>query len=504
MSDWTAEAEEAIGLCELWAKKVVADIPCNLFLFGSAIYKGGEQFDRVNSDLDIVCLLPEPNTAFTRLSALQQLHKHKAALELQMIPALSRLNCSEPGVSIVTITELELKGNVHKSGARSFFNKNFFYDLAEKTEYIGIPGAASLIVRDENRQALEYVQKIRNEYLAVCANGTGGLGAFRGADPMPKSLLRAAVQLNPDAIEGEWYDTRLGLELMHSILRERRTESHESKRLFDRISVRRGGRGTKENLSAEDQLLLAELLFDVAKTRSAEKVATWEIKLSGESVSLSEAGALFAGLSRLIPDAQLIGIRSGSVILRIRSSVKGYDLVSELLELEVLARLLKVEGVEVIQIGQDASGFEEFGGGSREQHVIEYISSWKPRRMEPRIFEEQEFAEYLAKATEADPVLEGMQMIRNVQMTDVEIPFQMDFLLSWPENKGYERLGVDLSRVHSKSTFFYKISQLLPVGRPVILVAVGLQKLLEDLQPDIDRLAQINSNIKVVPIVWPD
>src|SRR5262245_36511699 len=116
-------------MCEEWAVKVRSELPCRLFLFGSAIYKGGEQFDREQSDLDIVCLLPNPNTALSRFDAIKILKTFKAKLELESIPTLARLTCSEPAVSIVTITEMELHSNIHKSGARSFFNKNSFYDL---------------------------------------------------------------------------------------------------------------------------------------------------------------------------------------------------------------------------------------------------------------------------------------------------------------------------------------------------------------------------------------
>src|SRR5205085_231691 len=156
--------------------KVVADLPCRLFLFGSAIYKSGEQFDREYSDLDIACLLSGPSTALKRFYAFKTLHVHKANLELDMIRTLSRVTCTEPGVSIVTITDFELHANIHKSGARSFFTKNFFYDLLAREETLGIPLAGTRTMKDEYRQALEYVQKIRNGYLAIAANGTGGLG----------------------------------------------------------------------------------------------------------------------------------------------------------------------------------------------------------------------------------------------------------------------------------------------------------------------------------------
>lgn len=505
MNEWTTEAEEAICMCETWAAKVVATMPCQLFLFGSVIYKGGEQFNREQSDLDIVCLLPEPNTALTRLSALQILHGHKAELELEMIRALSRSTCTEPGVSIVAITELEMHANIHKSGARRFFDKNFFYNLIAKQETLGIPQAGTHTVMDEYQQALEYVQKIRNEYLSVCANGTGGLREFRGADPMPKALLRAAAQLNPDAVEGEWYDTRLGLELMHSILRQRRTEGEEFKCLFDRISVRRGGRGSKASLSPDDQLLLAEMLFDSVGTGRTEEVAIWDLRLCGQSFTPDDVDDLFAGVRRLVPDAQLIGIRRGSVILRVRSSLSGYTVLVDLQRFDVLAKILNVDSAELVRIDGDPLKHEELRVNNREQRLIDHISLWRPQSVGSWRLEENEFAKYLLDATETDPLLKGVLVEHNVQMGGVEVPYEMDFLLSWADpDKGHERLGVDLTRLSSPSTFFHKISQLLPLGRPVILVAVGKANLLDKLKPDIARLTLLNANVRVIPVVVQD
>lgn len=504
MNEWTAEAEDAIRMCETWAAKVVAAMPCRLFLFGSAIYKGGEQFDHEHSDLDIACLLPEPNAALARLRALQSLHKHKEDLELEMVRALSRTTCIEPGVSIVTITELELHANIHKSGARSFFNKNFFYDLVTKQETLGIPLAGTRTMKDEHRQALEYVQKIRNQYLAVCANGTGGLGEYRGADPMPKALLRATAQLNPDAVEGEWYDTRLGLELMHSILRNRRTDDLVFMQLFDRVSIRRGGRGHKASLSSDDQLLLAEMLFDVAATVNTEEVATWEIRLSGGSALLDDGKVMFAAVARLVPDAQLIGTRTGSVIMRFRSSASAYGVLVDLQKLGVLSTMLNVESAELARIDADPLFHEELRGGSREWQLIGHISNWRPQGAGSWIIEENEFAKYLQHITEADSLLKGVLIMRSVQAGGVEVPYEMDFLLSWADPDGrHERLGIDFSRLRSQSSFLHKISQLLPLGRPVILVAVGDAKLLEGLKPDIARLALLNANIRVVPVALP-
>ncbi len=508
MNDWTSEAEGAIRMCETWAAKTVTMAPCQLLLFGSAIYKGGEQFNREQSDLDIVCILPEPNAALSRLRTLKTLFHQKRDLELEMIPRLSRSTCTEPGVSIVTITELEAHANIHKSGARSFFNKNFFYDLINKREMLGLPFAGTRVMRDEYRQALEYVQKLRNEYLSVCANGTGGICDYAGTDPMPKPLLRAAAQLNNDAVDGEWYDTRLGLEQMHAILQQRRTYDIAFKKLFECVSIRRGGRGNKKPLCADDQMLLAEMLYDVAAAHgSTEEVATWKIRLLSQSTSIAGANMLFASIVRLVPDARLIGVAMGSVILTIRSSVGGFKVLSDLQRYGVLAKLLDVESAEVVRIDTDPSHRIEFREANREQHLRKHISEWQPQGAGSWRAEENEFAKYLQTQLEADSLLAGALVKRNVQVTESigtygsNVSYEVDFVLSWTASDGEnEQIYIEISRLRSPSTFFRKVSHLLPLGRPILFVAVGDAKLLAKLEPDINRLALLNANVKVIPV----
>jgi hypothetical protein len=499
MGEWTSEAERAILLCEEWAADVVKETKCQLFLFGSAIYKGGEQFDSIYSDLDIVCLLPEATDALSRVEAIHILRSHKLKLELGMVPRLQRQTCNEPGVSIVPITPLELRANIHKSGARSFFDKNFFYDLVDKRETLGIPLAGSRMMRDDRRQALEYVQKVRNEFLSVCANGTGGLKQYDGADPIPKALLRSAAQLVPDVAEGEWYDTRLGLELMHSMLRDRRTGDRQFTELFNKVSVRRGGRGIRTSLSANDQLLLAEMLFDEGATASTEEAVTWDIKVSGNSLNFENFKEVFTSISRIVPDAKLIGARHGSIILRIRSSITGFELLRELKALNVLPKILNVDYVDLARV--DGVDFPPSLSESREAKLLGRISEWIPGQLDTWREEEEDFATYLSEVLASEQNLRDVQVLRNVHFEGVEVPFEMDFLLSWMASGGTrERIGIEVVRLRSASTFFHKVSQLLPLGQPVILVVLGDVELLKRLHDDISRLAQLNANVRVVTI----
>jgi len=64
--EWTPEAASAIELCKGWARQLMATIPCSVYLFGSAMYQGGDQFDAQLSDLDLVVVFDEDLDATER------------------------------------------------------------------------------------------------------------------------------------------------------------------------------------------------------------------------------------------------------------------------------------------------------------------------------------------------------------------------------------------------------------------------------------------------------
>jgi hypothetical protein len=500
LNDWTKEAATAIELCETWGKVVLSELQGNLYLFGSAIYKRGEQFDATYSDLDLVYVFPHGTNALQRCSSLSALFEHKKKLELELVPALNRITCDEPGVSLVPVTLLELHANVHKSGARSFFDRNFFYDLGAGCESLSIPSAGTAVIRDDRRQALEYVQRLRNEFLSVSANAVGGLKPYSGSDPLPKALLRSAAQLVPDAAEGEWYDTRLGLELMHRILSDRRTEDGEFKRLFDKVSVRRGGRGRGESLSAADQLLLAEMLFDKASELPTEPMVTWELRVTGNAASKEQVDALLAALARIAPNARVIGIAAGSIVLTVRSSKGTFEVLRQLQTLGALHHVVGTDDADLRDLSTEVKTVAE-AEETRLSKLIASLQTWSPPPAGDLLSDEEAFQIFLRELIDELPTLRGASVQKDVTFEPVEVPYQMDFLLSWPTTAGSpERIGIELSRLRSPATFFQKVAQLLQLGRPVIFVLVGSSHLLEGLRGDIERLGKLNANIKVVEI----
>lgn len=499
--EWTAEAEKAINLCQDWAKAALTDISGRLYLFGSVIYRGGIQFNTESSDLDLVYVFPHDLSAIARFEKLKKLREHKIQLELRMIPALNRTTCDEAGVSVVPTTEFELECNIHKSGARSFFDKNFFYDLIEKNQHIGLKDVGIRSLPDEHRQAIEFVQKVRNDYLSVSANDSGGIKEYSGSDPLPKSLLRSAAQLAPDIdiTIGDWYDTRSGLEFLYSILVERRSQDHLYKLLFDKISVRRGGRGKVAPLTDDDQLLLAEILFDVASNVKTEEMVTWEIRIDVSPYSEESVKRAFSEVQRIIPDAKLISSRPGSVILRIRSSRSSFSLLEELQNLTSLAKLIKAE-VRALAVLSENESQQLTPSESKLDLLVKLISGWSPPPDINGVELEAHFEHFLLHEMRATPAM-GEWYLESTPYNYER--FAPDFCVNWTD-RSQESIDIEVVRLKTFSAFYDKIARLRLLGRTTIVVLVAKKRILSHLSSDISRLKNIAGDIFVVPVLLSD
>jgi len=151
---------------------------------------------------------------------------------------------------------------------REFFAKNRFVGILDKSEYE--------MLGPENRSkcdrlvaaCLGFTQKTRSQFLAVCANGRPTIIDFDGEDPLPKPLMRAAAMAasgkmrNPE--QGAEYDIKVGLDLLSDYLYVNRHNSKRLRKLQELIAERRGARGLGGPISAKDQLLLAEVVYDYA------------------------------------------------------------------------------------------------------------------------------------------------------------------------------------------------------------------------------------------------
>jgi hypothetical protein len=109
-------------------------------------------------------------------------------------------------------------------------------------------------------------KKKRNVFLGISLIGKMALNPYDDDDPMPKDVMRCAAMArqfcNPSSTTGAEYDTQFGLDfLTHRLYILVRRDSIYAE-LHNRVSVRRGARGQWEPLSAKDQMLLTELIYD--------------------------------------------------------------------------------------------------------------------------------------------------------------------------------------------------------------------------------------------------
>jgi len=221
--------------------------------------------------------MPALKDASARHRWLETFSEHKDALEVQLMRILSRAG-TEPSASVVAVTDAELAFDIHKDGHRQFFTANTFRDLNTDTETTGIPGAGGATTDRFVASGLAFTQKIRNEHFAVSANGTPRLYAYEGPDPLPKRIMRAAAMAARAAGltdgPGAEHDVQEGLDLLSNRLYNIRDSAPEYSQLQDLVSVRRGARGKYRLVEPTHQLLLAELIFDIASSGGASRPGT--------------------------------------------------------------------------------------------------------------------------------------------------------------------------------------------------------------------------------------
>jgi hypothetical protein len=133
-------------------------------------------------------------------------------------PLLFRFTSTENRSSVVAITIAEIERDIHKDGHRNFFTENHFRNLGTGADSTGLNKAG---INNPDRfiaGALSYAQKVRNQFLAVSANGTPMLGPYLGPDPLPKPMMRAAAMAARARDEslgaGAEHDVKEGLDLL--------------------------------------------------------------------------------------------------------------------------------------------------------------------------------------------------------------------------------------------------------------------------------------------------
>jgi hypothetical protein len=270
-------ASVAITLCANWVNKLCSENLLDnettgisaprFWVFGSTIYKEGDQFDSKNSDIDLVCLMPaELENAAQRTRWTQKLREQVVFLESQLAQALDRSASNKSSTSIVLVTQLELSRDIHKTVQDGFFTKNLFLSL-EDTQASPKPFKLdkTKTLPEKFRTAASFVQTIRNSFLLKSPNPSQeAMPSWNSEDqdPIKKSYMRTAAQVF--STERKQHDVAEGLEYISSLLFNHREEDPMISELHEIVSVRRKARGSERPVTPMQQLLLAELIFDEA------------------------------------------------------------------------------------------------------------------------------------------------------------------------------------------------------------------------------------------------
>lgn len=144
-----------------WGAQVVGSIGADgIYLFGSLLYRDGEQFI-TESDIDLALVFPDTcKDAVARLRWTRALAEQKIVLENELALVLDRHDRREILCSIILLTRAEIGGDIHKDGAEGFFTNNLFMNLLDRTKTNALPGAGQAPVRDRLiRQCLRFAQK---------------------------------------------------------------------------------------------------------------------------------------------------------------------------------------------------------------------------------------------------------------------------------------------------------------------------------------------------------
>lgn len=291
---------ETIAVLERWARDLSDALrPAGIYLFGSLVYRDGDQFGDA-SDVDLVVVMPEIPDGVDRAGWLERLREQKIGLE-DVLGRVLRRDRKEVICSIVAITTLELAADVHKDGAASFFTANTFYDLVAGKSIVGLPNAGSRLIAERLiLGCARFAQKLRNDYLGVNALGEERLTPFDDADPAPKAIMRHAAMIqfledSGDADPGAQYDVNVGADYLTVLLHDRRARLAD---LGRRFAIRRGGRGVLKPLFPMDQMLLSELVLDSAIVLEARAAAVAaepkRPRLNGEHSTVSFANRFSA------------------------------------------------------------------------------------------------------------------------------------------------------------------------------------------------------------------
>ena len=245
----------------------------SVYVFGSLIYDDGMQFDQNLSDIDLVVKFQDYCvSASDRINACVGLLREIELLERDMLCLLKRSNADNPIISIVAATQFEIKYGFHKDGKRDFYLCNDFLKLSfnpTKAKPLTVERDDKIHNIFENAIPTLYAaQKYRNQFLRISANGKRSVKDWDEiGQALPKEICRTAAQLRyliDKPSDNSLTDVNEGLAYVSHLLYGNAKNDENQKVLHKWLIARQGGRGPKVSLNPQANLLLLEVLFDVA------------------------------------------------------------------------------------------------------------------------------------------------------------------------------------------------------------------------------------------------
>ncbi len=249
------------------------------YIFGSYVNNKGVQFDEQTGDIDLAHVLPQNFDCLSRSRIIFSLRAIFDDLEIDLMRSLQRDNVGSAIASHCVLTPLEQGFDIHKDQKKDLLSGERFVLLPNSnlraSPLVAIAPARDPIWVEENFeiiQTIAFAQSTRNRFLSAAANGKRAMAPIppnASKDPLPKECMRIAAMLAwAKSGRGNIADrenTQKGLDLItNEILPRYSKGSLDYQELSEVLSVRRGARGRAQDLKAEHQVLIAEMLYDYA------------------------------------------------------------------------------------------------------------------------------------------------------------------------------------------------------------------------------------------------
>jgi hypothetical protein len=244
------------------------------YVFGSLVNENGSFFQRVGpteSDIDLIIIFAgAASISFKdRCSACCHILPPVARLESTLHSMLERKDASKKICSILPVTYYELYHNINEGQDLGVYRTNQFISvpLYEQAMMPLCHGHDERyhVKYNELLLAIKHAQAQRKEFLATTPDGRRIGLPFSGTDIIPKLFMRRAALVR--AWLHETTDKPARTELINGLefLEDEIRKHADLVELSQTIAHRKLARGAVPELNAFHLLLLAELLFDIAK-----------------------------------------------------------------------------------------------------------------------------------------------------------------------------------------------------------------------------------------------